>query len=1097
MTGKGTIMLTIETAIRKSVVFCAVLAAFLGAVPLQAAVTKAELAGHPLGTYPFFHYVKAVNTNNTVHVAIDPSRYPAIVGQTCDIYVVAAKKTIGWNLNNTLTDVTFGGMQTQTFSPGTIQANTFQVTVASELSGAAGTGLGVGYDVVLDCNQNGLLDGNDFIDGRNNESGFYIVHDTTTPGPLAVTELTYNLSAATGAAFGIPGTHLAQNVFFPTNITTMTQLPLIVVSHGNGHNYQWYDHIGNHLASYGYIVMSHANNTVPGPVSASTTTLGHTDAFIAEVAAGAIPGGAALTGHLDANRIVWIGHSRGAEGVAIAYDRMFDVTYVPTNYDEHDIRLISSMLPTDFNGTAVANPHDANYHLWTASGDADVNGSAGCHLCQTYHLHDRAVGHRQSTSVQGAGHGWFHNGGGGAVQSGPCPLTAVETRAIELGHFLPLVKRYVEDNIPSVDFLTRQYETFRPIGVPNNACVVVSHEYYDASVIGTVVLDDYQTQTATNVSSSGAAVTFTVNNVVEGVLDDNNTDFLWTATDPFNGATQGATGGVYADTTRGVVFDWTGVDRYYEWAVPVGEQNFGDDLYLSFRGAQGTQHPNTAAVLGDLTFTVTLRDSASVTSSINIGAYGGGLEEPYQRLSGWHNEMETIRIRLTDFLNNSSGLNLGSIVAVRFNVGPSWGSAQGRVVIDDLVLSNDRAVYDGADNGDPHIRTVSGENYDFHSAGEFTLLRDGDMEIQVRQTPVPSASPIPNGHTGLTSCVSVNTAVAARVSGHRVSYQPSLTGDASPSGMEVRVDGKLVDLDAVPSIPLGGGSRVARASVGGGIQIDFEDGTTLLVVPGWWSSHNIWYLNLSILNTPATSGIMGFIPPGSWLPTLPDGTSMGPRPASSTDRFDDLNRKFADAWRVTNATSLFDYAPGMSTADFTNKDWPVEGSTNCSLPKQPLVEPIDRDVAEELCGQIAKRDARANCAFDVALTGEPNFARTYELTQMLEEQATGTEVFTTKASSEPGERVDFVAVVKSKKTGERIAPAAGRETGAVQFTLNGAKLGKPVQVDAFGRATLTTSRLKPGKHRIGATYVPAKAEAEFLPSVSAETVDHVVTRARR
>jgi hypothetical protein len=500
---------------------------------------------------------------------------------------------------------------------------------------------------------------------------------------------------------------------------------------------------------------------------------------------------------------------------------------------------------------------------------------------------------------------------------------------------------------------------------------------------------------------------------------------------------------------------------------------------------------------GDLTFTVTLRDSAANTSSINIGAYGGGLEQPYQRSGGWHNEMETIRIRLTDFLNNNSGLNLGSIVAVRLNVGPTWGSAQGRVVIDDLVLSNDRAVYDGSTNGDPHIRTVSGENYDFHSAGEFTLLRDGGMEIQARHTPVPSAPPVGNAHTGLTSCVSVNTAVAARVSGHRVTYQPSLKGDASPAGMEVRVDGKLVDLDAVPSIPLGGGARVARTSVGGGMEIDFADGTTLLAVPGWWGSQNIWYLNLNVLNTPATSGIMGFIPPGSWLPTLPDGSSMGPRSASAAVRFDDLNRRFADAWRVTNATSLFDYAPGMGTADFTNRAWPAENATSCVIPNRPPVKPIDQEVAERLCWDLVNKNDRADCVFDVVLTGEENFAKTYLLSQTLVQRATETEVFSEKTASKAGEAVDFVAVVKNKKSGDRIALAKGRAAGAVQFTLDGSSLGQPVKLDAFGRATLTTSRLKPGKHQIGASYMPPKAEAGLLPSVSGATLDHVVTAGGR
>jgi hypothetical protein len=71
-----------------------------------AAVTKTELAGNALADYPHFEYVKAINVNDNVEVAIDPTRFPSITGQTCDIYVVAAKKTTQWNADNTLTDVT-------------------------------------------------------------------------------------------------------------------------------------------------------------------------------------------------------------------------------------------------------------------------------------------------------------------------------------------------------------------------------------------------------------------------------------------------------------------------------------------------------------------------------------------------------------------------------------------------------------------------------------------------------------------------------------------------------------------------------------------------------------------------------------------------------------------------------------------------------------------------------------------------------------------------------------------------------------------------------------------------------------------------------
>lgn len=683
-------------------------------LPASAAITKTELAGNPLAAYPFFEYVRAFNVNAPVRVAIDPTRFPAIVGDTCDIFVVDHKTD--WGTNPALVDVTPGGALTQAFGGANIQANTFAVAAASTLNANAGAGLGVAYDVILDCDQNGSLGDGDYIDGLSGEAGLYMVHDTTAAGPHAVTEEIYNLDATFAAGFGIPGNKLGEDLYYPTDAATMGRLPIVVISRGNGHDFRWYDHIGNHLASYGYVVMSHDNNTEPGSLFAATTTLGHTDAFIAVAEGGTVAGGA-LVGHLDAHRIVWIGHSRGGEGVAIAYDSLFDGTVTPINYSRGDIRLISSMLPTDFNGTDVANPHDANYHLWTASGDADVNGSAGCGLCQTFHLHDRATGYRQSTVVQGAGHGWFHDGTGGPVVTGPCQIGEANTHLVQLGYLLPLVKHYVESNVPALDFLTRQYESFRPIGVPtSDPCIVVTHEYRDGATAGNFVIDDYQTQPSTGTSSSGAAVTFDVLNLTEDRLDDNNSDFTWTATDPFNGATQGQA----TDTTRGVVFDWSGADRFYEWQVPAGTKDFKRFLYLSFRGAQGTRHPNTAAALGDLTFSVTLRDGGGTSSRIGIGAYGGGLEEPYQRSGGWHNEMETIRIRTTDFLNNGSGLNLTNVVAVRLDVGPTFGSNEGRIVIDDLMLTNEVASPGGF--GCP---CEAGAHYSLAFFGGFTLPHGG------------------------------------------------------------------------------------------------------------------------------------------------------------------------------------------------------------------------------------------------------------------------------------------------------------------------------------------------------------------------------------
>ncbi len=664
---------------RLPALFLALLVLGLAAAPASAAVPpperQTELAGNSILQYPYFEYVKAFNVNAVVRAAIDPFRFPGVVGQTADIYLVVSKNAAQWASSPGLTDVT-GGPLTVTFSGTSIQANTWLLAAASTLSADAGIGLGVGYDIVLDMNQNGMLDDPDYIDGLGDEAGLYMVHDTTQSGPLAVTEIIYS-----------GGTWLGQDTYYPTDIASMGQLPLVVISHGNGHNYTWYDHIGYHLASYGYIVMSHQNNTSPGIETASTTTLTNTDYIIANQ--GSI-GGGVLNGHIDSSAITWIGHSRGGEGITRAYDRIVD-GYTPSAFTLEDVVLLSSMLPTDFLKTASSNPHGANYHLWTASGDADVNGSASCDLCQTFHLHDRATAFRQSTVVQGTGHAWFHDNGGTSWFTGPCSIGETVTHQIQLGYFLPLVKHYVEGNIPARDFLWRQYEKFSPIGVDtSNSCVVVTHEYRNGGASGNFFIDDFQSEPSTSTSSSGGSVTYTVDNLTEGRLDDNNSSFSWTSSDPFNGATQASS----SDDSKGVVFSWTGSNRYIEWGIISAQQDFSDDLYLSFRGAQGTQHPNTLAAMTDLNFSVTLRDGGGTSSSINIGAYGGGLEQPYDRSGGWHNEMEVIRLRLTDFLHNNSGLDLSDIVAVRLDCGPSWGANEGRIVVDELMLTNDASPTD-------------------------------------------------------------------------------------------------------------------------------------------------------------------------------------------------------------------------------------------------------------------------------------------------------------------------------------------------------------------------------------------------------------------
>ncbi|MBK7877304.1 MAG: hypothetical protein IPJ77_16440 [Planctomycetes bacterium] len=638
------------------------------ATPIARHARPAAIAGRVLPDYPWTDHVNVFFEGAPVAIALDPLARPEIANATADVYVVAHLSPEAWETEPALVDVR-GAPQTVTFGAAGVQACTF--TLTGTFSGAAGLGLGVGYDVVVDLDRDGLADAGDLLDGFGSTAGFYSCRPTGVPGPLAVTEVLYS-----------GGTWLGQDIYYPTNIASLGQLPLVVVSHGNGHNYTWYDHIGTHLASWGFIVMSHTNDTMPGIETASTTTLTNTDHFLG--ALGTIAGGA-LNGHVDGHKIVWIGHSRGGEGVCRAYDRIFDGTYTPIRYTLADIKLVSSIAPTDFLGAASANPHAANYHLWVGGADADVDGCAASDIAQSYPLLQRSTGYHQSIELHGAGHGAFHDGGGSTVQTGPCPVSRADVHAIMKPYLLPLVKRYVEGNVPAREFLWRPWETFQSPGVPTNTCVVVDLQYFEPSSAGNFVLDDFQTNTATSLSSSGGAVTTDVPTLTEGRLDDPNTVFTYVATEPMNGMTEATA----TDTTRGLVFAFN-TDRYVQFDLPAAQRDLRAYEYFSLRGCQLTRAPETTpAPFGDLQFDVFLVDTDGDASSIRIGAYGGGLEEPYQRSScgsgiGWNNEWEIVRMRLEDFTHDGSSVDLDRIASVQLRFGPSHGELVGRVGIDDL-----------------------------------------------------------------------------------------------------------------------------------------------------------------------------------------------------------------------------------------------------------------------------------------------------------------------------------------------------------------------------------------------------------------------------
>jgi hypothetical protein len=158
----------------------------------------------------------------------------------------------------------------------------------------------------------------------------------------------------------------------------------------------------------------------------------------------------------------------------------------------------------------------------------------------------------------------------------------------------------------------------------------------------------------------------------------------------------GMTAGGASDTTAGIVLGWSGADHFLAFEIPLGSRDLSRQGFVSFRACQSTRAVETSSEDADLVFSVALVDENGASSTIGTGVYGGGIEEPYQRTGcggtsgpGWGNEFETIRVRIADFTRNGSPLDLEHVAKIEFRFGPSFGSGEGRIGMDDIVIARD------------------------------------------------------------------------------------------------------------------------------------------------------------------------------------------------------------------------------------------------------------------------------------------------------------------------------------------------------------------------------------------------------------------------
>lgn len=257
----------------------------------------------------------------------------------------------------------------------------------------------------------------------------------------------------------------------------------------------------------------------------------------------------------------------------------------------------------------------------------------------------------------------------------------------------------------------------------------------------------------------------------------------------------------------------------------------------------------------------------------------------------------------------------------------------------------------GGGTGEPHLVTFDQRRYDLQSAAEVVAARapDGTFEVQWRQEPY-------------TSAVSSITAVAMRIGGTRI----SVVGD----GAVVRLDGSIVEIDEGDTLVLPTGVMVYR----------LEDQVVAVHEESGASVHvQLHPRIMGVLVDPpdahvgAMTGLLGDAdgdPTNDLVDadgrTIPEATWEAVHPA------------LAEAWRVVDDTTLFDYTDGAGPDTYWDPTFPPAPVDIGSFSAD------ERSEADALCRAAGVTDPGLleECAFDVLVTGDPSIVEAYVRQQL-------------------------------------------------------------------------------------------------------------------
>ncbi|MBK8924117.1 MAG: hypothetical protein IPM81_21955 [Saprospirales bacterium] len=668
---------------------------------LGGCVNKVPISGRIVSGAPYFQYSDTFTLGENVWAGLDPGIVdPGNISKMCALYVIQSKDAAQWNANNSLTHLAvLGGnanVQKVMLQPGCMNVNTHLLWSNANIPGD--------YDIIADFGNN-TSDPNtftpddqyntplDMIDGYF-ATGFKVVED---PGAMSqwahagtwhydeniVNVLGLNGSPAItdeSGGYFTPGAYtpvartvrLKARVFYPADVSGVTDpaqisavlpaYPLIVIVHGNGHNYTAYDFLLEHLARNGFIAASiDCRYLSNGSLVHGMHGLGRAEAFFKHLEVLFLKFGATAQ-----NNIGIMGHSRGGEAVVKA------ARINQTSGLGYGLNAVMSLAPTDQYGSeTLSGAWSKPYFVLYGSRDGDISGAiwtSGYTVPQTgFALWDRASGSEKSMAfVYLATHNGFITNNNDAISDGDvvANMLPVSTQQAIIRAYMTAFYRLALKNEPQWKGM------FSGEWKPASVSATAAELFMQYQGLGTKIVDNFEGAVNWQASTIGGVVS-------SAGLPAN----------PQEGKLRTLDGRSPHDS-QGLTLRWDNTTDALEFAIPPAHKDVSAYAYLSIRITQKDGSASNPANQ-DQDLRVNLKDGANNERAVRVSPFAR-IPYPDQRpnASNRKSAMVTVRIPLKSYSIVCAGLpqlDLTNITTLALKFSQNSG---GEIDVDSIEFTN-------------------------------------------------------------------------------------------------------------------------------------------------------------------------------------------------------------------------------------------------------------------------------------------------------------------------------------------------------------------------------------------------------------------------